>query len=59
LNHTRIAGFPDLPTLRELGFPDLVATTWFGLSGPAGLPSDIVHKLNESVRSILERQAAT
>jgi tripartite-type tricarboxylate transporter receptor subunit TctC len=51
----RIPEYPDLPTLRELGFPDLVATTWYGLSGPAGVPADIVQKLNEAVRGILDR----
>ena len=51
----RIPEYPDLPTLQELGFPDLVATTWFGLSGPAGVPGDIVQKLNEAVRGILDR----
>jgi tripartite-type tricarboxylate transporter receptor subunit TctC len=44
----RVAEFPDVPTLREEGF-DLVALTWFALSGPAGLPDDIVTKLNHAV----------
>ena len=30
--------FPDVPTMKMLGYPDLVATTWFGFSGPAGVP---------------------
>jgi tripartite-type tricarboxylate transporter receptor subunit TctC len=34
----RVEGWPEVPTFRELGHPDLVASTWFGLSGPAGLP---------------------
>jgi len=38
----RIAEFPDVPTLKEEGFDDLVALTWYALSGPAGLPDDIV-----------------
>ena len=40
---------PELPTLHELGHPDFVATTWFSLSGPAGLPRDIVGALNREV----------
>ena len=52
---TRIPEYPDIPTLSELGFSDLVATTWYGLSGPAGVPGDIVQKLNEAVRGILDR----
>ena len=35
----RIPNFPDIPTFREVG-QDLVAATWFSLSGPARLPSE-------------------
>jgi tripartite-type tricarboxylate transporter receptor subunit TctC len=45
----RIARFPDVPTFVELGLPDLIATTWFSLSGPPGLPSGIVARLNREV----------
>src|SRR3954470_6644785 len=45
----RLPEFPDLPTLAELGYPELVVTTWYSLSGPAGLPRDIVTKLNAAV----------
>lgn len=48
---TRVAEFPDVPTLREKGFDDLVAFTWYALSGPAGLPGDIVQKLNRAVNT--------
>jgi tripartite-type tricarboxylate transporter receptor subunit TctC len=48
----RIAGFPDIPTFREVG-RDLVATTWFALSGPAKLPHDIVEQVNrETVKAM-------
>ena len=39
----RIPNFPDIPTFREVG-QDLVAATWFSLSGPAKLPNDIVQQ---------------
>jgi tripartite-type tricarboxylate transporter receptor subunit TctC len=45
----RLKEFPDLPTFKELGYPDLVATTWFSLSGPKGMPADIVSKINAAV----------
>jgi tripartite-type tricarboxylate transporter receptor subunit TctC len=45
----RLPYIPDLPTLRELGHPEFVATTWFSLAGPAGLPPEIVEKLNGEV----------
>ena len=43
----RMPEFPDVPTLKELGYPDLVAVTWFSLSGPAGLPADVTRRMNE------------
>lgn len=36
---------PELPTMRELGFPSLTSRTWFGLSGPAGMPPEAVNRL--------------
>jgi tripartite-type tricarboxylate transporter receptor subunit TctC len=49
----RLPTFPDIPTFAELGWPDLVGTVWFGLSGPAGLPADVVEKLNrETIRAL-------
>jgi tripartite-type tricarboxylate transporter receptor subunit TctC len=50
----RMPQFPDVPTLKELGYPDLVATQWYGLSGPAGLPADITETLNKGVAAALD-----
>jgi len=47
----RVAEFPAVPTLREEGFDDLVAYTWYALSGPAGLSDDVVGKLNRAVNA--------
>jgi tripartite-type tricarboxylate transporter receptor subunit TctC len=44
---------PEVPTLIESGFPGLVSYSWFGLSGPKGLPEPIVETLNREVRAIL------
>jgi tripartite-type tricarboxylate transporter receptor subunit TctC len=48
----RVAEYPDVPTLREQGY-DIVADSWFGLSGPAGLAPEIVAQLNAAVIEIL------
>jgi len=45
----RIGDFPAVPTLAELGYRDLVATTWWALSAPAGLPGEIADKLNQEI----------
>jgi tripartite-type tricarboxylate transporter receptor subunit TctC len=50
----RLPDYPDVPTYAEMGYKDLVAVIWFSLSGPAGLPSEIVEKLNAEVRKALD-----
>jgi tripartite-type tricarboxylate transporter receptor subunit TctC len=49
----RVTAFPDVPTFVESGYRELVATTWFSLSGPAGMPPAISRKLNAAVREAL------
>jgi tripartite-type tricarboxylate transporter receptor subunit TctC len=51
---SRLADFPEIPTFAEMGYPDLVATVWFSLSGPANMPPDIVERLNAEVNRALE-----
>jgi tripartite-type tricarboxylate transporter receptor subunit TctC len=51
---TRAAELPDVPTLVELGYPELVVRTWYGLSGPAGLPPEIVDKINHVVNGAMD-----
>jgi tripartite-type tricarboxylate transporter receptor subunit TctC len=50
----RMPDFPDVPTFKELGYPELVATTWFSISGPPGVPKDIVDRLNEACVKALD-----
>lgn len=50
----RLPDYAELPTFRELGYPQLVAAVWFSLSGPAGLPPEIVSRLNTEVRRVLQ-----
>lgn len=49
----RVPDYPDVPTYKELGYPQLVTAVWFSLSGPPGLPAEIVNRLNSEVRRIL------
>src|SRR5712692_1768335 len=49
----RIPNFPDIPTFREAG-PDIVAATWFALSGPARLPSDILQAISRDTLNALQ-----
>jgi tripartite-type tricarboxylate transporter receptor subunit TctC len=51
---SRVQDFPDVPTFKELGYPELTATIWFSLSGPAGMAPEVVNKLNAEVRRALK-----
>jgi tripartite-type tricarboxylate transporter receptor subunit TctC len=53
----RHPGFPAVPTFREQGF-DLVSTSWFALSGPAGMPPAIVERLNRETMAVVSAPAA-
>ena len=44
---------PDVPTVVELGYPKLVLDNFFGVSGPAKLPADVVARLNTAVNEVL------
>lgn len=50
---TRVPALPDVPTFKESGYPDIVATNWFGLVAPAGTPRSILEKLNATLNQIL------
>ncbi len=42
---TRLPNYPDIPTISE-SLPGYESGGWFGIVGPAGMPRDIVTKLN-------------
>jgi tripartite-type tricarboxylate transporter receptor subunit TctC len=48
---------PDIPTMAEAGLPDCEVTSWFALVAPAKTPKEIIVRLNEVVRKILEQPA--
>jgi len=49
----RSALFPELPTVQESGLPGFEVNSWYGLIGPAGLPTAIVAQLNAAVTTIV------
>lgn len=52
-SRTRSPLAPDVPTVVELGLPQLVAENYFGVSGPAGLPKDVTDKLGKALAEII------
>jgi tripartite-type tricarboxylate transporter receptor subunit TctC len=53
----RSPAFPDLPTVAEAGVTGYSAPTWSGIIGPAGLPRDILMKLNEALNRAVSTPA--
>ena len=53
----RVPGFPAIPTFKDKGYPDVVTTVWLSLSGPRGMPEDIVAKINEQMNKALSSPA--
>jgi tripartite-type tricarboxylate transporter receptor subunit TctC len=49
---------PQVPALGELGFPELDSPAWFGLVGPAGMPPEVVAKINQAVTQALRSPQA-
>ncbi|OAE58466.1 ABC transporter substrate-binding protein [Achromobacter xylosoxidans] len=50
---SRLPQLPDVPTFAEVGLPDYDAEMWNGLLAPAGLPKDVLAKLNDASRKAL------
>ena len=49
----RFFALPDVPTVAEQGIKDFVIGSWQGVIGPAGLPDDIVKRLNKEIAAVL------
>jgi tripartite-type tricarboxylate transporter receptor subunit TctC len=53
---TRSPNFPDVPTLKELGYP-MVYDSPFGIAGPKGMDPKIIAKLHDAFKKALEDPA--
>jgi tripartite-type tricarboxylate transporter receptor subunit TctC len=49
----RSPAYPEIPTLREQGLPELEVETWYGVFAPAGAPAAVVAKLNGDINALL------
>jgi tripartite-type tricarboxylate transporter receptor subunit TctC len=56
---TRSAAVPDLPTIKESGYPEFEAYIWFGLFAPKGTPDDVVNRINADVTRIMAAPTMT
>jgi len=51
---TRVKELPDVPSIKELGYNDISFGVWYALVGPAGLPAEIVAKMDTAVKKAVE-----
>ena len=51
----RIKALPAVPTIAESGYKDFEAVTWSGIVAPAGMPADVLAKLNAEIAKALVR----
>jgi tripartite-type tricarboxylate transporter receptor subunit TctC len=52
---TRSDSLPSVPTMKEIGYPQLTRGFWAGLLAPAATPTNIVMKINKEVNASLAR----
>ena len=53
----RLAVLPDVPTFKELGLEPVNRMAYYGITGPKGLPKEVVEKVNAGVKKALEDPA--
>jgi len=58
VNHERLPEFPDVPTMREVGFPDVGTIAWQALFAPAGTPKEILNQIQKASTQALQTGAA-
>lgn len=58
VNHTRLPEFPDVPTMAEVGFPDVGTIAWQAMFAPAGTSKDVLETLYKGAIQAMQVPAA-
>jgi tripartite-type tricarboxylate transporter receptor subunit TctC len=58
VNRERLPEFPDVPTMREVGFPDVGTIAWQGLFAPAGTRKEILQTIQKAAIQAMQTPAA-
>jgi tripartite-type tricarboxylate transporter receptor subunit TctC len=54
VNRTRLPDYPDVPTMQEVGYPDVGTVAWNGLFAPAATPKPVLEALHKIVMQALQ-----
>jgi len=52
----RVPMLPDVPTMPELGYPDIIMGQWNGVFGPAALPRPVIMQLHKAVTTVMKQE---
>jgi tripartite-type tricarboxylate transporter receptor subunit TctC len=58
VNDARLPEFPDVPTMREVGYPDVGTSAWQAMFAPAGTPREILETLRTASVKAMQSPAA-
>ncbi|CAM4422582.1 ABC transporter substrate-binding protein [Bordetella tumbae] len=50
----RLASLPNVPTVAEAGYPDLLVSSWFAMYAPKGTPQAVIDKLAGKIETIMK-----
>ena len=53
----RITRLPNVPTTKELGYPNIFIGHWSGIFAPKGTPPDVIAKMNAAIQAALDTNA--
>jgi tripartite-type tricarboxylate transporter receptor subunit TctC len=54
VNHTRLPEYPNIPTMQEIGYPDVGTVAWQGLFAPAATPKPVLEALFQAVTKAMQ-----
>ena len=54
MSEERSQAYPDVPTMKEQGLPDLEVETWYGSFVPAGTPEAVIREINAGINAALK-----
>jgi len=58
VNHARLPEFPDVPTMAEVGFPDVGTIAWQAMFAPAGTPKEALETLQKASIAAMQTEGA-